>query len=68
MYESQLGELKMQMSNIVNNYVTRYKPSVRALKKHGVWDKLGKNKNVVILKAYLSVFFRLHKNAFFTYT
>lgn len=51
-YESQLGELKIQMSNLVNNYVTKHKSSMRALRKHGVLKKLGNNDNVMILKVY----------------
>ena len=51
-YEIQLGELKMQMSNLVNNYVTKHKSSMRVLRKHGVLKKLGNNDNVMILKVY----------------
>ena len=48
--EKQSDELKVKLSNLVNNYVNNYRPSKHAMKKHGILKRLRKNNNIVILQ------------------
>ena len=48
--EPHAAELRSKLSHLANSYVTTYKPSAAALKKHRVLTRLKRNKNIVILK------------------
>ena len=47
--EKQSGEVKTKISNLAHSYVNCYKPTLHALKKHGILKRLANNKNIVIL-------------------
>ena len=47
--EKQSGEVKTKISNLAHSYVNCYKPTLYALKKHGILKRLANNKNIVIL-------------------
>ena len=44
------GELKSNISNLANSYISSYKPSKAQLKKHRIIQNLRRNKNIAILK------------------
>ena len=48
--ESKSGELKATISNLANVYVSSYKPTKMALKKHGILKKLKLNHDIVITR------------------
>ena len=40
--------LKAELSQLANLYYSKYKPSTKTLKKHGILRKLRENKDIVI--------------------
>ena len=42
--------LKASLSELANNYYSRYKPTHSTIKKHGILKKLKENENIAILK------------------
>ena len=44
------GELKSNISNLANSYISTYKPSKAQLKKHRIIQNLQRNTNIAILK------------------
>ena len=48
--ENDKNELKAQLSYFANTYVSSYKPSTNVLRKHGILQKLRRNREIFILK------------------
>ena len=49
-HEKQSGEVKTKISNLAHSYANSYKPTLQALKKHRICQRLANNKDIVILR------------------
>ena len=47
---TRVGEVRAHLSHLANNYVLGYKPSSSTLRKHGIFKRLRRNRDIVITR------------------